>query len=198
VYLDDIFIYSNTIKEHKEHLKIVFNLLWKSKLFLSKDKVDLYSSKMECLGHIINDDGIHVDMDKMQTIHEWPTPQNYNDIQCFVGLVNYIAQFMLDISSYTSPLTGMSLQATFTWNPIHQCCFDMIKSLACKAPILKPIDPDEIKNGKKIFLICNALLYGIGAYYGQGKDWQSCRPAGFLSKKLPMLKLRIIHTNKRL
>jgi hypothetical protein len=183
VYLDDIFIYSSSIEEHEEHLKIVFELLRKSRLYLSKNKVDLYSAKMECLGHIIDDDGIHVDMDKMRTIRDWPTPQNYNDIQRFVGLVNYVAQFMPDISSYTSPLTGMSSQATFTWNPIHQRCFDMIKMIACKAPILKPIDPEEIKNGKKIFLICDASPHGIGAYYGQGKDWQSCRPAGFLSKK---------------
>jgi RNase H-like domain found in reverse transcriptase len=24
---------------------------------------------------------------------------------------------------------------------------------------------------------------GVGAVYGQGSDWQTCRPAGFLSKK---------------
>ena len=119
----------------------------------------------------------------MRSIRDWPTPRNYNDIQRFVGLVNYVAQFMPDITSYTSPLTGMSSQATFTWNPIHQRCFDMIKMIACKAPILKPIDPEEIKNGKTIFLICDASPHGIGAYYGQGVEWQTCRPAGFLSKK---------------
>ena len=183
VFLDDIFIFSMSIEEHEEHLKIVFELLRKNHLFLSRDKIDLYSAKLDCLGHIIDDEGIHVDMDKMRTIRNWPTPKNYNDIQRFVGLVNYVAQFMPDITSYTSPLTGMSSQATFTWNPIHQRCFDMIKNMACKAPILKPIDPDEIKNGKSIFLICDASPHGIGAYYGQGMDWQTCRPAGFLSKK---------------
>ena len=183
VYLDDIFIYSASIEEHEEHLKIVFEILRENHLFLSKDKIDLYSVHMDCLGHIIDDEGIHVDMDKMRSIRDWPTPRNYNDIQRFVGLVNYVAQFMPDVTSYTSPLTGMSSQATFTWNPIHQRCFDMIKMIACKAPILKPIDPEEIKNGKTIFLICDASPHGVGAYYGQGADWQTCRPAGFLSKK---------------
>ena len=131
-------------------MKVVFKILRENRLFLSKDKVDLYSTRMECLGHIIDDAGIHVDADKMRSIRDWPTLRNYNDIQRFVGLVNYVSQFMPDITSYTSPLMGMSLQATFTWNLIHQHCFDMIKKIACKAPILKPIDPEEIKNRKKI------------------------------------------------
>jgi hypothetical protein len=65
VYLDDIFIYSTSIEEHEEHLKIVFEILRENHLFLSKDKINLYSVHMDCLGHIIDDEGIHVDIDKM-------------------------------------------------------------------------------------------------------------------------------------
>ena len=57
----------------------------------------------------------------------------------------------------------------------------MIKDLACKYPILRPINPasDEL-----IWLICDASLYGVGTLYRQGEDWKTCRPAGFMSKKL--------------
>ena len=34
VYLDDIFIYSSAIKEHKNHLAQVFNKLWEAQLYL--------------------------------------------------------------------------------------------------------------------------------------------------------------------
>ena len=34
-----------------------------------------------------------------------------------------------------------------------------------------------------IWVICDALASGIGAVYGQGQTWQTCRPAGFMSKK---------------
>src|SRR6266481_9674257 len=47
VYLDDIFIYSSSIEEHKGHLAQVFNKLHKSQLYLSQDKVDLYSKRMD-------------------------------------------------------------------------------------------------------------------------------------------------------
>jgi hypothetical protein len=77
----------------------------------------------------------------------------------------------------------MSSQLSFQWTMLHEKCFAEIKRIACKAPILKPIDASLIEQGQKIFLICDASPHGIGCYYGQGESWQSCRPAGFLSKK---------------
>ena len=87
VYLDDIFIYLHSIKEQEKHLGIVFQRLRDHHLFLSKSKVDLYSKRLECLGHIIDDRGIHVDADKMQHIFEWRCPRTFNDVQHFLGLV---------------------------------------------------------------------------------------------------------------
>ena len=55
VYLDDIFIYSRSIEEHEKHLGIISQQLRDHHLFLSKSKVDLYSKRLECLGHIIDD-----------------------------------------------------------------------------------------------------------------------------------------------
>ena len=71
VYLDDIFIYSLTIKEHENHLAQVFDKLWEAQLYLSQDKVDLYSERMDCLSHIITNADIHACTDKMQKIRDW-------------------------------------------------------------------------------------------------------------------------------
>ncbi len=56
----------------------------------------------------------------------------------------------------------------------------MIKAICNKTPILRPIDP---RTGEDIWVVCNASKSGIGAMYGQGKSWQTCRPARFMSKK---------------
>ena len=100
VYLNDIFIYSRSIEEHKKHLGIVFQWLRDHYLFLSKSKVDLYSKRLECLSHIIDDQGIHTDADKMQCIREWRRPRTFNDIQCFLGLVQYLAHYVPDIATW--------------------------------------------------------------------------------------------------
>ena len=178
VYLDDIFIYLHSIEEHEKHLGIVFQWLRDHHLFLSKSKVDLYSKRLECLSHIIDDWGIHVDADKMQRIREWRCPRTFNNVQCFLGLVQYLAHYMPDISAYTTPLSGCVRNSRpFEWTPLLEKCFESIKTLACKAPILKLIDPDPI------WVITDGAKAGVGAVYRQGPDWKTCRPAGFMSKK---------------
>lgn len=180
-YLDDIFVYSDTIDDHQEHLGKVFDCLEKAELYLKASKCDLYSPSMDCLGHIIDDKGLHASADKMAKVREWRTPRNYNDVQKFLGLVQYLAHFMPDVSSFTGPLAEITRNGhTFTWNPIHEKCFRMIKVLSCRVPILRPIDA---RRTEPIWVICDVSLYGVGALYGQGEDWRTCRPAGFMSKK---------------
>lgn len=181
VYLDDIFVFSDTIEDHENHLKITFDILRKEMLFLSKDKLDLYSNDMDCLGHRIDDKGLHADVSKMDRIIDWRTPRSYNEVLRFLGLVEYIGQFMPDVSMFTSPLQSMARNgAPFIWRAIHTHCLEGIKQLASRTPILRPVD---IRIKERIWLICDASIGGVGAMYGQGPDWRSCRPAGFMSKK---------------
>ena len=83
---------------------MVLQQLREAHFFLSKSKVDFFSNNMDCLGHVIDDKGIHAESEKMQCIQEWRTPQNYNEVQKFLGLVQYLAQFMPDVMVYTTPL----------------------------------------------------------------------------------------------
>ena len=73
---------------------------------------------MECLGHIIDNRGIHADADKMQHIREWRQPRMFNDMQRFLGLVQYLAHYMPDVTTYTTPLSGcIRNNHPFKWKP---------------------------------------------------------------------------------
>lgn len=181
VYLDDIFVFSDTLDEHVNHLDWVLTKLQENKLYLSPTKCALFSARVLCLGHVIDDKGLHADTDKMARVRNWPVPRNYHDVQRFLGLVQYLAHFMPNLASYTAPLSSITRNGqVFNWRAIHQKCFDEIKALACKTPILRPIDP---KNPDPIWVITDASISGVGAVYGQGPEWNKCRPAGFMSKK---------------
>lgn len=181
VYLDDIFVYSDTIEEHERLLGEILRILTEAQLFLSDKKVEFYAERLDCLGHVVDDRGIHADKDKMAVIRQWPLPRSALDIQRFLGLVQYLAAYMPDLSAYTSPLSALTRKnREFVWTPLHTRCFEAIKSLACNAPILRPIDP---KRDEPIWLITDASVSGVGCMYGQGPDWKSARPAGFLSRK---------------
>ncbi|KAL1937189.1 hypothetical protein VTO73DRAFT_14488 [Trametes versicolor] len=181
VYLDDIFIFTDTLEEHLEVLRWVFDRLRVHKLYLSVKKADILSTSMDCLGHMVDHQGLHADSDKMIRIRDWPVPKTWHDVQRFLGLVQYLAHFMPDASAYTGPLSSMMRNGqAFYWRPLHQKCFDEIKALACKAPILKPID---VTNPDPIWVVTDTSYSGVGAMYGQGPTWETCRPAGFMSKK---------------
>ena len=61
-------------------------------------------------------------------------------------------------------------------------CFEQIKVLACKLPILKPVN---LKSPLPIWVVTDRSNSGVGAYYSQGESWETCQPAGFLLKKFP-------------
>ncbi len=82
---------------------------------------------------------------------------------------------MPEVTTFTGPLSSMMKNGqSFIWRPRHQKCLESIKLMACRTPILRPIDP---RSSEKIWVITDA------AVYGQGPDWHNCRPAGFMSKK---------------
>ena len=80
--------------------------LRESQFYLSRSKLDLFSDKTDCLGHVIDDNGIYAELDKMQRIREWRIAQNYNEVQKFLELVQYLALYMPDIMAYTTLLSG--------------------------------------------------------------------------------------------
>ena len=95
--------------------------------------------------------------------------------------MQYLAHFMPDTTEYMSPLVGcMHNNKPFLWTPLLHKCFESIKALACRMPIFKPIDTD---NPDPIWVICDGSKSGVGTVYGQGPEWQTCRPTGFLFRK---------------
>jgi len=141
-YQDDIFVYSDTLEEHEMHLQRVFDRLRELKLYLSSNakKLDLFSTWMDCLGFYVNDDGIHIDPAKIDKIQEWRTPRNYHDVQRFNGIIQYLSQFLPNVTDYTSPMSGMcSNNREFLWTEFQDDCFQKLKDLVCKNPVCRPI-----------------------------------------------------------
>jgi hypothetical protein len=181
IYIDDIFICTFTVKDMEEALEYVFQTLKKEKLYISPKKFFPYLKEVDCLGVMVDAEGIHADQDKMSRVREWPTPRSYPEVQRFLGMIEYIARFLPNVAAFTTPLSGMCANGhPFIWRAHHEKCFQEIKRIACHTPVLRPIDS---KNPEQIWVVCDACPAGVGAYYGQGKTWKDCQPAGFMSKK---------------
>lgn len=76
VYLDDIYIYSNTLDEHLTHVKSVLDILNREKLYLSEKKMRFIVPELSVLGHVVDREGIQMDVNKVDSIMKWKTPTN--------------------------------------------------------------------------------------------------------------------------
>jgi phosphatidylinositol kinase/protein kinase (PI-3 family) len=107
VFIDDILIYSKNREEHEEHLRLVLQVLREHQLYVKFSKCDFFQKKIHYLGHVIFEEGVTVDPDKIRSIMEWPTPKDVLDIISFMGLAGYYRRFIKGFSKIGCPITSL-------------------------------------------------------------------------------------------
>ncbi|CAL9733436.1 unnamed protein product [Monosporozyma servazzii] len=132
VYLDDILIYSKSEEDHWKHIKLVLNKLREHDLHAKKSKSAFFLSEISFLGHVVSAKGIHTDPEKVKCIEEWPTPNNYKDVQRFLGLCGYFRCFCQNFSTTAAPLRLYANQKTTEWGPKQQEAFETLNKFETK------------------------------------------------------------------
>ena len=120
VFMDDILIYSNSKEENEHHLRPVMQVLREHQLYSKLSKCYFYQKKIHYLGHIISEEGLEVDPEKIEAIRVWPTPRNVSDVRYFMGLVGYYRRFIVGFSKIAHPITSLQRkEKNFQW--IEEC-----------------------------------------------------------------------------
>ncbi|GKC18334.1 putative reverse transcriptase domain-containing protein [Tanacetum coccineum] len=73
-------------EEHEVHLRLVLELLKKEKLYAKFSKYEFWLQEVHFLGHVVNQDGIHVDPSKIEAIKNWKAHTTPSEIRSFLGL----------------------------------------------------------------------------------------------------------------
>ena len=71
VFIDDILIYSNSVQEHEQHLRVVLEKLRANKLYAKFSKCEFWLEKVAFLGHILTVEGVAVDPEKVEAVSNW-------------------------------------------------------------------------------------------------------------------------------
>jgi len=79
IYLDDILIYSNNLQEHCIHVKTVLTALSKAGLHLKPEKCEFHRTEVAYLDIIITNEGIKIDLKKVEAIIQWGSPTNLHN-----------------------------------------------------------------------------------------------------------------------
>ena len=184
IYLDDIVIWSQSIAEHIVNVCRVLDALRAANLYCSPKKTSFFCDSIDFLGHHISLAGIQADSSKAQHVIDWPSPNTATEVRAFLGLVRYLAQFLLYLAEYTLVLTPLTTKATDSawpgWSPSHQATFDAIKELVTSCDCLTTIDHNN-PGENMIFVTCDASDFGTGAVLSFGPTWETSRPVAFES-----------------
>jgi transposase InsO family protein len=181
VYLDDILIYSNTLEEHRRHVRTVLQRLRRFNLHAKPEKCDFHVDSVEYLGVIVSPEGVKMDPSKINVIMNWPAPKTVKELQAFLGFTNFYRRFIDNYSGITVPLTRL-LRKNIPWRWTERCqdVFDLLKQTFTSAPILRHFDPKL-----PIILECDASDYAIAAIISQvDPEDEELRPVAFHARTM--------------
>jgi hypothetical protein len=115
-FIDDKLIYSKIWEENEEHLNLVPQVLREHKFYVNFSKCDFFQKKFHYLGHVIIEEGVVVDPDKIKSIMDWLTPKYVTNIRSFMSLVGFYKRFIKGFSKIGYPITSLhKKRVKFVW-----------------------------------------------------------------------------------
>jgi hypothetical protein len=174
VFIDDILVYSENEKDHKEHLRIVLTRLRDHKLYAKFSKCKFWLKKVPFLSHILSENRVSVDPSKVQEVMDWKTLTTVSEVRSLLGLASYYHRFIPDFSKIVKPMTSLlQKDHKFMWTEECETAFHTLRKLLTTAPVLAQPDIE-----KPFDVFCDASKIGLGYVLMQeGRDiaYASCQ-----------------------
>lgn len=189
VVFDDLIISGTTEQEHDEIFKKVLDTAKRHNITFNKEKLQFKVKSVKFMGHIVSEEGLRPDEDKIKSIVDMKPPTNKDELRKVLGMVNYFSKFLPNLSEINAPLRKLLKEdVLFTWNMEQKKSYKALKDCLIKAPVLKYFDPKE-----PITLQADASQNGLGACLMQNQH-----PIGFVSRALTECERRYAQIEKEL
>ncbi len=98
IYLDDIIIYSKTLKKHKRHVQLILHRLQETDLQMNINKCKFHVQKIFFLKLLLYIEELKINFRKVQAVVEWSTFTNLTQMQFFVNFCNFYQRFIKNFS----------------------------------------------------------------------------------------------------
>lgn len=96
VYIDYVIIFSETVEEHIEHITKIIESLTEANMKIAPEKSHFYKIKIEFLGHLVSENRITVDPEKIETIENYVLPKTLKQLRNFLVFSGYYRRFIRD------------------------------------------------------------------------------------------------------
>ena len=149
------------------------------------------SPKVCYLGHIVSEEGVWPDPQKISAVQKCPTPRNEKNIREFLGILGYYRNCIPNFADRARPLTNLlKKNAPFLWPELQECSFRDLKDTLCHEPILQHPDLE-----KPFILTTEASDFAMGAVPSQGKLGEDL-PFAYASRTMIRVEINYTTTEK--
>jgi hypothetical protein len=142
-FIDDVIVKSDSMEHHLADLHLDHERMDRYGLKMNPLKYVFGVSASKFLRFIIHEHSIEIDHKKIESINKVQPPQCKNNIQKFIGNLNYLRRFIFNLSVKISAFTTilqLKNEVEFTWGSNQQHAFEDVKRylsspLVMKAPM---------------------------------------------------------------
>jgi len=183
-FVDDMFVYSGTWRNHLNHVDQFLQQIRKSAFTLNLRKCNFALSEVLFVGQIIGSGFRRADPDKMAAVKNMTAPVNKKQVRQVLCFFSYFREFIPDFAQHALPLTELTKKGSpdrVIWGSEEQQAFDKLKTLLINASSTHL----TIIDCTKPFSICvDASDYAVAATVAQQDENNRARPVAFASVKL--------------
>ncbi|KAI2645593.1 Gag-Pol polyprotein [Labeo rohita] len=182
-YADDLIISSETREDCEKASIIVCNVLAQAGFKASKEKLQWVQPKVTYLGHIIMPGLRAISTDRVQMIRKMKSPQTVQQLQSFLGLVNYCRSWIPDCAIHDKYLRSLidrkaPPKTLLNWTDEAEMHFAALKKAITTAPSL------GLPSFEKEFHLHVRETEGVAMGVLLQQHGSTYRPVAYLSKKL--------------
>ncbi|MGL5101949.1 MAG: RNase H-like domain-containing protein, partial [Plesiomonas sp.] len=193
-FADDILVSGETEEDCEKASVIVCNVLAETGFKASREKLQWVRTKVTYLGHVLMQGLRAISTDRVQLIRKVKSPRTIQQLQSFLGLINYCRQWIPDCAIHDGQLRGLidhkaPPNTPLEWTAEADEHFNALKAAITTAPALGLPDytkPFHLHVRETVGAAMGVLLQIHGSTY---------RPVAYLSKKLASHQVGVILHN---
>ena len=177
--MDDVLVTGSTDEEHMRNLKRVFERFQKFGLRVKREKCAFMQESVVYFGRRLSSKGIQPTEDKVEAVRNAPTPTNVTELRSWLGMVNYHAQFIQNLSTMIHSLNALLGSKPWSWDKECDQAFIAVKNAISTDRLLTHFDPKQ-----ELELSVDASPYGVGAVISHVDKKGNKKPVAYASRSL--------------
>lgn len=157
-YLDDILVKGSSYDDCFKTVVLVLERLESYHVRINVKKSLWFANSVPYLGYVISEFGRSPKPAKVEAILLAKVPGNSKEANSFMGLVNFYAPLIPNLSTVAAPIRKAASAPSFLWSEECSNSFQQCKSLLASSDLLVHYDPSL-----PIYLFTDASPVGVGA-----------------------------------